>query len=288
METDNRRRGYRTDLDIIDLPFLGRRKGDLTPFEYQLLDVSAAGLRVRIKDNQKPQGTPLKEGDTIDLLVMLRPRSEEDFLFDYGRIMWINSDDTEGGTICGLRIEEGHDALTETDSPACALSLCLETSDVSFRDMDGGSADTMLADIIEESVSIRRSILDEVDAFRAGPTGAGDGDGNPGPADDLFAAFRAKEEGEISRLVSCSGAIREGVGPECAEGDVIAYDDLCLLLRADTAGANWGLMAPPGADRPEMARIDSLLRRLYVNHNQVVLLKFGYLAYMYQNPEDLY
>jgi hypothetical protein len=161
MENSDRRIGNRTNLDIVDLPFVGYREGDLALFEYTLTDVSGSGVQIATRLREGATVRPCGKDDVVRLLLFLRSDGEENRLFDQGRIMWTREGTSPDAVVCGLHLETSEEeAAAKGDSGIPRrLSLSLETSNMAFEDMKTDSAHDFLLDVLRESVAAKEGLL---------------------------------------------------------------------------------------------------------------------------------
>ncbi len=266
-----RRRQYRTDIEVAPHSFLASRRADFLCFEYRLLDISRYGLKAGVVPAADVGRGHPEDGDAVALHLSLTSDGQ---MFDQGRIMWTEQDEKNGLRLCGLRLEEEQEKGARPHDYPVALSL--DTSDVVIVTTAYDSANILFLNTIERSALIKKEMARLLDD--ALPCFARSG--------KAFAALAAgmKEEmrQDADRLSACCETIRNGNGLEEADAEVTGPDALRALMRARLHAALTGVHGCDGEAVPVLARIEEMERQLLENYNTIALLWLGYLAYVYQ------
>ncbi len=283
IDSSDRRANNRTSLDIVDFPFVGCRETDLALFEYSLADVSDSGVQASIRLRAGENAKPLGKDDTLHLLLFLRPEGDGNRLLDQGKVMWARKGTSPDETVCGLHLETSPEGRTGGGGHGIPrrLSLSLETSNMVFEDLAAVSAHAFLLAILEESVAIKEDMVKELGRASGSPCGQGD-EGLTGVLRSLLASHQR----DIALLRSYHETAVAGIEPRGEEGPLLGYGEICALLKGDAERLDFGLRAVPGGESTVLERVITFHKKLLANHNTLVLLRTGFLAYVYQNQED--
>ncbi|HEY3277344.1 MAG TPA: hypothetical protein VGJ94_12045 [Syntrophorhabdaceae bacterium] len=280
MPAGERREGARTNLDIRDLSYTGCRLDDLAILSYNLLDLSSNGAQMDVRTGEADDMRPLDKGDVIDLLLSLRSDTPEGASFDRGRIMWAGKADTAAIVSCGIHLENAPDTAWE-DAPLWSrLSLSLETSNIILEDPDLGSADEFYHALVDHAISLKKSMAKELERLSALPEFSDD------DARDILTMSKTgclDDIGQLQSRVKPAKAAPD-IGPTEVMG--LTYEEICAIVKGASKRLDFSL-GPYCRDGNEpLHRITSLHRELLADHNALVLLRTGYLAYVYQNSES--
>ncbi len=96
----DKRREERSEIDTINLPFLGSRAADHVCFQYLVVDISASGMSIAI-----PKWVVNREKLKVDDILNLNmPYQQGGLLYKQGGIVWLDYNDSLQAMIYGISI----------------------------------------------------------------------------------------------------------------------------------------------------------------------------------------
>jgi len=148
MNSKETRREQRISIESVNLPLLGTRDEDHSPFQYLITDISSHGVGIAIP-KWLVKRERLCEEEVINLHVPFRIQNNTYF---QGRVVWTRWDEDLQAQRCGLHIE-GRKA---NEQP---VFIGLDTFRIGMDLCDCASIEHLLLKTIKDSVLLKKGVL---------------------------------------------------------------------------------------------------------------------------------
>jgi hypothetical protein len=264
MTLEDRRKEFRTSIEMIAIPFLGSCSTDGSCFEYKITDISRYGLQMAVSVDGET--SRLNTNDTIDLHVGF---GWDGVAFDQGIVIWL-MDGTEKGTkVCGVKAELAPPSPYE-------LWFSTDTCDAQIGSTGYESGNELLLAVLERCVATKDGIS------RALSSISDPASGRPKGLREAAYYWQIMTDQELQRLIEYSCFIRATTASDEPIGQRAPPDELKQLLKSDVHSALTGARGIWQGPDPSVEQLRALEARIRSDYNTIVLLWACYLSYVYK------
>ncbi len=261
--TSDQRRENRFGIQTIVMPFLGSRTADHAVFQYILQDVSATGLKIGLP-RWLVSKISLKRGDGVDFHLPFRFDQRN---FRQGRIVWVKPDSVSGGQECGVYLNEGA-------PPAYPVFISFETSEIAIDLQEFGSRRAILQLVLKDVVLLKKGLqiyLKHLVPYLSRLTRVSTQD---------FDTLRAVFFDDLLQRIDASRvrlqALHEQALTEMTTlediGRIIDLEELRMLTESEIYPELFDVTFESGPHTQYINAIKQLERKMYANHNTIVML----------------
>lgn len=264
----DRRRDYRTILDVTAGLFLGSREADWFCFDYGIVDLGSYGLQIkRNRDKENEIAHWLSTNDTIFLQIGF---GNDRVIFDQGIIVWIIEDDEKGVQVCGV---EGRPEVRFQYN----VWFSTATSDLHIDESLFNSAETLFLNIMEDCAEAKKELSVVLDSLSEPVSNM--------PEKIRLAAIGQgiKVRQEAERLDVYCHQIKNGMTLDEQITSGMSPDELLLLLKSNIyydLSRSCNILPE---NLPAFRNIRQLEGAMRCGHNTIVLLRESYLSYVYKS-----
>lgn len=261
--TLGQRRENRFAIQSIVLPFLGSRVVDHAVFQYILQDVSATGLKIGLP-RWLVSKISLKRGDRVDFHLPFRFDQRN---FRQGRIVWVRPDHISGGQECGVYLNEGA-------PPAYPVFISFETSEIAIDLKEFSSRRAILQLVLKDVMLLKEGLLiylKHLVPYLSRLTRFSTQDFDTLRAvffDDLLQRIEASR----ARLQALYDQTRTELTTLADIGRIIDLEELRMLTESEIYPELFDITFESGPHTPYINAIKQLERKMYANHNTIVML----------------
>lgn len=260
----DRRRNFRSTLEMITRPLLGSRHSDWSCFEYEILDVSQYGLRIAVDIDQGPKRLGL--GELLSLHVGF---GWDTVMFDQGIVAWLSDETTDTAEICGI---EASFSLSSSYELWFSTDIC----DVQIGDSKYDSGGDLFRGTLEQCVAMKKGISEVLFSI------SDPASGRPEALRNAARYWQAKIDEDVQRLEECFCIMKQGATPNETVDQVIPSDELKCLLKSDVGSILAKIEGIRQNPDPLLGKLRELETAIRSAHNTIVLLWACYLSYIYK------
>lgn len=266
MSLEDRRKEYRTTIDMITTPFLGSRNTDGSCFEYEIVDISRYGLQMAVSVGEG--SSYLNTDDAISLHVGFE---WDGTFFDRGTVIWLAKGVEKETRICGVRAE------FELPFPY-ELWFSADTCDVQIGSSGYESGNELFFAVLNRCVAMKRRISRALFSI-SDPTS-----GRPEELRQAAHYWQVRTDQESRRLNEylCFYFTRAATASDEPVGRAILLDELKQLLKSDIHCALSRVRGARRSSDSSVGQLRELESGIRSSYNTIVLLRACYLSYIYK------
>jgi hypothetical protein len=264
MTFEERRKGFRTTIEMITNPLLGSRNTDWSCFEYDITDISRDGLQIAVGVDERANRLNTNEGISLHAgFGWDRP------VFDQGTVIWSTDVTEENVEICGVKAEFG--ALSPYE-----LWFSTDTCDVQVEDSTYDSGNEFLLSVLDRCVATKDSISRVLSSLS-------------NPASERPKGFRqnayyweVRTNQEMQCLKEYSCFIRGRLASNDTVDQTIPPGELKRLLKSDIQHILLREHGIRQGSDPSIERLREHEITIRSSYNTIILLWACYLSYVYK------